>query len=49
MALTKDVALAGHLAMTYSALALLCICDRGLAGVDVAGAKALVRAMQAKH
>ncbi|KAJ1480717.1 terpenoid cyclases/protein prenyltransferase alpha-alpha toroid, partial [Baffinella frigidus] len=36
----------GHLAMTYSALALLCICDRGLAGVDVAGAKALVRAMQ---
>ena len=36
----------GHIAMTYSALALLYICGSGLEHVDVAGAAALVQALQ---
>jgi len=37
----------GHIAMTYSALALLYTCGSGLEHVDVAGAAALVQALQA--
>eukprot|EP00288_Rhodomonas_lens_P015811 CAMPEP_0177701202 /NCGR_PEP_ID=MMETSP0484_2-20121128/6492_1 /TAXON_ID=354590 /ORGANISM="Rhodomonas lens, Strain RHODO" /LENGTH=314 /DNA_ID=CAMNT_0019212433 /DNA_START=66 /DNA_END=1010 /DNA_ORIENTATION=- len=36
----------GHIAMTYTALAVLKICKRGLEDVNVAGVRALVKAVQ---